>query len=554
MAPPNTGPANPPPETGRQRASRIPLDYYKKRNPLERTKLVLAILALLGSGLWLGYLFAQGDRGRMAYSRGPVASVHAAWDNKCEACHVNFSPMSKHNTLLPFLAPSNHKLSSDMKCEACHSGDVHHKAQKDESTPSCGQCHRDHRGRDASLVRLADSDCTSCHANLEQHMTGKPSYYGDGHDYGKANAIKGFASDHPDFALPKQDPGNIKFNHALHMTAGQAISADQAGKWTLRKLKETDPADYERYKSAPWQKDKTDGAAVVLDCRSCHVFDPGDGPGKTPNKAPARPSGAYAVPVNYENNCKACHPLSFDRTVTRTVKDAAGAEREVLVQVPHHLQPEAVDSFLWGAYADAYLKKNPALEREIAEALKNRSTRPLPGNLPAEAAKAADAVAEEVKKTRSFLFKDRLAEKERYVYLGKTSCGECHSYDDPVKPTRVLPANVPEVWQVHARFNHVAHRAMDCRSCHADAYAETADGRPNAQASKVNTDVLLPRIDNCRQCHAPEKAEVGGVRHDCTECHNYHHGANPLQGLGAAARDPAKKGDAKQLLQGKVPQ
>ena len=98
-------------------------------------------------------------------------------------------------------------------------------------------------------------------------------------------------------------------------------------------------------------------------------------------------------------------------------------------------------------------------------------------------------------------------------------------------PQKIEPSQVPSVWYKHAKFNHASHRAMDCRSCHEQAYAST-----------THTDVLLPQIDNCKQCHGPARKEggkqVAGVRHDCTECHSYHHGAAPLQGLGAAARDP----------------
>jgi hypothetical protein len=47
------------------------------------------------------------------------------------------------------------------------------------------------------------------------------------------------------------------------------------------------------------------------------------------------------------------------------------------------------------------------------------------------------------------------------------------------------------------------------------------------------------------QCHAPQKKVdghlVGGVRYDCTGCHNYHHGTMPLLGPGSAIYDPKKK-------------
>ena len=58
----------------------------------------------------------------------------------------------------------------------------------------------------------------------------------------------------------------------------------------------------------------------------------------------------------------------------------------------------------------------------------------------------------------------------------------------------------------------------------------------------TKNDILLPGIDNCRSCHAPAKFVAGvaqaGVNHDCVECHSYHHGDQPFQGVGAAAWDP----------------
>ena len=41
----------------------------------------------------------------------------------------------------------------------------------------CGGCHRDHQGRDFSLVHLADADCTSCHRDLKTHMNGTPQFH-----------------------------------------------------------------------------------------------------------------------------------------------------------------------------------------------------------------------------------------------------------------------------------------------------------------------------------------------------------------------------------------
>ncbi len=149
-------------ETGKQRAARIPLDYYKRPNRMERWKGLLALAALVVCVGAAAAAWAFRDGGRPFLTRGPVAAVHAAWDNRCEACHADFRPMSKGSATAPILGSSD----ADARCQQCHSGEVHHKNQLDAMTPACGGCHREHRGPDVSLIRTADADCTQCHGNL----------------------------------------------------------------------------------------------------------------------------------------------------------------------------------------------------------------------------------------------------------------------------------------------------------------------------------------------------------------------------------------------------
>ena len=95
----------------------------------------------------------------------------------------------------------------------------------------------------------------------------------------------------------------------------------------------------------------------------------------------------------------------------------------------------------------------------------------------------------------------------------------------------------------HALFRHAPHRALDCLACHAQA-----------KTSAVSADVLLPDIDTCFGCHGPQSYGEGkirgGARFDCTECHRYHHGDSPLQGIGAAKRGVSVKRGIEQFLSG----
>jgi len=95
--------------------------------------------------------------------------------------------------------------------------------------------------------------------------------------------------------------------------------------------------------------------------------------------------------------------------------------------------------------------------------------------------------------------------------------------------------DIPEVWFKHARFDHNAHttRAIDCRTCHKDAYPSgPADLKAAYESPRKGAEkVMIEGIENCRQCHSPspkqEYADKGQTgRFDCAECHTYHHG-NP---------------------------
>ncbi len=139
----------PPPQTGRQRAARIPLDYYKHPTLLDwgRGWWALGLAALVALGWWgSGWLWA--GQGQAYYSRGPVAAVHASWDSDCTACHTPFTPVGGEAWAKRFVSDAH---AMNQKCEACHAGPPHHASATPEL--ACASCHHDHRGRDASLVR-----------------------------------------------------------------------------------------------------------------------------------------------------------------------------------------------------------------------------------------------------------------------------------------------------------------------------------------------------------------------------------------------------------------
>jgi hypothetical protein len=506
-------------ETGKQRAIRIPLDYYKRPHFMERWKRWAAIIAFVTTLAWLGTSLLRSDQNRLSYSRGPVAGVHAAWDAQCDACHVPFQPITNEAWVGTRLGQV-----SNERCQACHAGPPHHTGQTPDL--NCADCHHEHKGRTASLVHLPDNDCTRCHSDLAAH--GK-----------KDAAMQNVASlaEHPEFRLLREqakDPGKLQFSHKLHMSPGMATPERGNPNFKLSSI----PAAFrERYRG----HGEGDDTLVQLDCSSCHRLDSGDFKidraqlTGLPSAAvlPARTGGAYFLPITYENQCQACHPLTFER------KDPTNP-LSGHVSVPHRLQPAEVHDYLEGHYTRKVLQdeKNAFFNRQV-------TARALPGK----------SLSDDQQTIRKGIT-DKVGEMERMLFSPNT-CGRCHQVEQNGAASRKIePPGIKDVWFERAAFNHAPHRAVSCRECHSQAYPD------DKQASVSSQDVMLPGVKNCQQCHGPRVEEKGqfrgGARFDCVECHRYHHRDAPqalLQGPGAAAHGvTGKQLDINQFLSGNTPE
>jgi hypothetical protein len=505
-------PSAPPPlrpVTGKDKSSRVPLDYYKHLSDRKK-KVTWVLLGLVG--VVLAVSLASGYWREMA-SPGKVHVVHAEWEHDCSVCHLPLQPTSSRNGLRGALGVGQ---VSDALCKKCHAGPPHHPGREiAEEVGSCASCHTEHHGRRAQLSLVADSTCTKCHADLEKHVKdGKPLY---------EKTVTNFDRDHPQFriGLPGKrqpldkvsDPGKLRFNHEVHLAAGMKTQ------WHLDQI--TDPELRERYRKE--QDNKEDKDPVQLTCASCHQLDAADAPTGAPGGGSVtRTMGEYFQPTTYEQHCKACHPLTFDPRLPK-------------VEVPHLLQPEQVRRFLWGVYGG----------EEVKELKKKSITdRPLPGmNLTREAQQEAKArIAGRVGEAESILFQQDVEKAMKFATQGKAMCGLCHQYTSgPEK--KIVPPDVPRVWYPHSKFSHKAHRMAECKVCH------------DAEKSTKNSDVLLPGVENCRKCHAPSGVvkdhKVGGVRYDCVTCHRYHNGERPQAGLGAAKRGIEKRKPLQDFLDGK---
>jgi hypothetical protein len=443
------------------------------------------------------------------YTPGPLATSHAMWNDRCEVCHATTWPMSEDNWL-GRIADRTH--AGDAACKSCHKGPRHHEAERTEDVAACTGCHIEHRGEHASLVRVPDEQCTRCHENLLAHANRK-----DKLPALKVTAFDGNLSHHPGFTL--WDTGHLKFNHKLHMLQGIHPPGDKAS-FLLQDIPEPLRAGY-----APVGAPKD--APVQLQCSSCHQLDAGELPPAHANSPriplqtahQVRPLGAYMLPITYEVHCQACHPLTV------------GHLDHVFLNVPHRLELAEVRAYLTGSYAPRYLQKQAELQEK-------EQTRPLPGRRPRHT-DPLQALAE--------VIQDPVARAERELYETRKGCVLCHELAPAPKSKalagelearQIVPTRVPALWLRNASFNHVSHRLLECRSCHARAEAYASDGTINSNASERSSDVLMPGIENCVACHS--SARPSGARSDCVECHRYHNGDLPFAGKGATERSPQR--------------
>lgn len=527
----------PEPTHAKPRASRIPLDYFRREDHWTRWKGRLSLVAVLAGLGMVAWGLASPEARRMAMSRGRVAGPHSAWNNDCAACHQEDFQFSGEARLDPLGNPCAGG-RMDQRCNACHNGGFplqggsstawvgafHHANASPESTASCAGCHHEHRGEHANLTRVPDSACVNCHAGLDAHAI-NPQAVKVGKD------IRGFGQGaHPPFrpqAEKWKDPGSVKFNHALHMKPGMGQN------YALSQVATGEREKYKAYASD--QKE-----LVSLDCAACHHLDSTAAPG-----APARQPGQVFLPVSFDRDCKACHELAFTR-------DPDGTR----IEVPHKVQPAELKAFVEAVYARQFLAEQGA----AGKAPGKDPGPPLPGK--ALAAGQAPPDQKEFEKAYGTRVKGALTR-----LFSKAVCAECHHLegqriDDHAAGFGTRPlaemlsariqtgffrggeskpaadwlgdqgSPIPVVWQPRARFNHAAHRAWDCVSCHAAASGST-------QAA----DILIPAVENCQSCHGPAGGGVsatgpaiaGGARRDCAGCHSYHQGPGPLAGVGSRA-------------------
>jgi len=464
-------------------------------------------------------------------SKGPLAQAHAMWNSTCEACHLPFTPIN-HSRWAPALETGS--TASDDRCRTRHAAPIHHQSERQGDVPACAECHRDHRGREASLLAMDDSACTRCHGDLSQH--GGP---GAGSDSVAAIVSRFDTAHHPDFTTTPVDraasPRRVKFSHARHLAAGLTLEKGGAP-FSFAQLA---PLDRARY---GWTPDQKLDLPVRLACATCHQLDGEDQVRRVDeriaNRTSPRSPGASMLPIVYDIHCAACHPLAFDA-------NAPGQH------VRHGLAPAELIGELRRFYAAQAVTADPALLRQFVP------PRPLPDQSASYSEQRfEDAILAKVLTAAKLLFGSGLDEatrRQQKLPLGRGGCVECHNLKPHAGPLirardfaalEIEPVLMTPVWFESAVFNHTAHRALDCAACHAGVSSSRENGdRP-----------LLPGIAVCASCHSAaegrQSGQLAGASTACTECHRYHNGDHPGHGLGAAARRGAAELSIEQFQSG----
>ncbi len=554
--------------------------YFRRWDTIRRWKYVLAAGAFVASVGWAAIDVVQPSRANYAHTHGPLAGPHAAFDDNCAACHIAQTP-----DLNPFAVFGARDRWHALSCGKCHAGPndndfAHHASATKEAREfhnRCSNCHHDHLGRLNSLVRHPDADCNQCHRDLAKWHDADKSLTKKKGEQPYLNKITGFSTDHPEFrSLETAPPRTLKFSHAFHMNPGFNTEM------TLPALGNLYGADVAKRYTAPKQPDNL----VRLQCASCHTLDSGtadtdqfkdqkktltaDG---QPSRAflPPRAEGAYFQPVNYELSCRACHPLQAPAKKI----DPQGREFIPAFDVAHGKQPKELVADLEAGY----------LKRLLAEKRPELAELPKPGGEPDTNPNAKKALNAEVEQltvaAKKHLFTERPKPAPGERELSSAGCFKCHQQPavrretDPPSIERVPDRTV---WLEHARFNHSAHRGVTCATCHPGTETDPKFDRNAALVEKEPVkDFTIRGIDSCKACHAPAGTVVklpkdskiakadgttetlpegstaigGGVRHNCTDCHRYHHGDLPMQSRGSASRFPKDPRELADWLKGK---
>ncbi|MCM2374624.1 cytochrome c3 family protein [Aporhodopirellula aestuarii] len=480
--------------TGKQRSQRIQIDYYKRRTGLDRWRRLCILLSLLFAGTYAIYLVyfllaassaspikvsagsqTLGQVLQRHFNTGPLSLSHASFERDCHVCHSDFTPMDANapSDWLPLIGVNSDVSRKHLEdaCQKCHFAGNHNRdqmtAQFAAKDQNCSWCHQPHQGRDFDLTRISRKRCATCHDDLTSVTNNAPTIN---------KSVTAFNEvDHGDFAsLKTGDAGRIRFSHDLHMMPGQ-VGIDAKGGMTLDRLSPSDRVRYSLENQKP-----TD--LVQLNCQSCHEIVGQtviDGLGTNLKSVDIELLGRSMTPIDFEKHCVACHAISPG--VISSTDDP--------LRLPHAVSPTAMRTQI-AATIDGSRATGTSRQR------RDNSKKTLPPGIGEPSSHQSEwRVTDE-----------EIAAAEELV---RKQCLTCH-FSESLADDAILAstssnttAMIPTRWLRRGLYDHAAHRLIDCRFCHADAYPKS---RTLPQSELVTDDhekVLIAGIESCQGCHRP---------------------------------------------------
>src|SRR5262249_54526507 len=265
------------------------------------------------------------------------------------------------------------------------------------------------------------------HADLKNHRKG-------GDEGLVFKDVHTFNADHPEFRLKRdqaEDTAQVRFNHQFHLVKLK----EQAG----------------QFKVLARQLAKLDKQG----CVHCNEPDP---------------AGRYMKPINYENHCKECHPLSVQLAAKfrgENAKEDEEIKKAVLAfnrQRAPHKEPHLIRAELRQRLLE-FVFRYPIVPDEAAG----------DDRLVDEGVFGKRPNREQWKWVKKNLASSGggLFAEEKLEAIGKQwehTCTRCHYERRGERRMDGLPVfektKNPTRWFTHARFSHQHHRMLDCTECH----------------------------------------------------------------------------------------
>jgi hypothetical protein len=394
---------------------------------------------------------------------GELSTSHQLLGDDCHACHE-----------LPFVPVRSEA------CAPCHADTRHHFEVArfevaDFAPTACTQCHSEHQGP-TGIIPVQQSLCADCHGDLSaQAETGlfDVADFGSVHPQFRPTVITDPAGGRVQrVALGTagfpEERSNLEFSHAIHLTQ----KCEVAGVTDVEQLKKVPLETLQGCRVL--QQARQDLNQEGLSCVDCHRPELG---------------GVSMLLPRMERHCAVCHShrLAFDESAPDRV-------------LPHG-RPDEVIAVINDFYAARAMQGRPAVVVEDQPGLRRRPGEDAPAAGPTGGGSSAEQEAQAI------------AARKLEDVFGRSLCGVCHEIIPPAASERgtweVLPVRLTPLWMPKARFDHGAHKTMQCTDCH------------RAQTSRTSKDVLMPPIETCRACHQGERARAA-VPSTCIMCHVYH--------------------------------